>query len=46
MYRGQHYYWNCLHEFLSGVCQFEAGVSLVRHFIPGRLTACPGTDCA
>ena len=35
MYREEHDYWNCLHRFLSVVCQFEARVSLVRHFIPG-----------
>ena len=44
MYRGQHDYRNCLHKFLSGVCQFEVGVSFVRHFMQGKFNACPGTD--
>ena len=46
MYRGQHDYWNCLHKFFSRVFQFEARLLLVRHFIPGTFTACPGTDFA
>ena len=33
-------------NFSPGVVNFKAGVSLVRRFIPGRFTACPGTDFA
>ena len=25
----------------AAVCQFEARVSLMRHFIPGKFTSCP-----
>ena len=50
MYRGQHEYWYCLHNFSPGfvgfVTNFETGLSLMRHRIPGRFTACPGTDFA
>ena len=29
-----------------GVCQFEAGVSLVSRFVPGRFTSCLRSDLA
>ena len=35
-----------IYKFLFGICKFENGVSLVRRFVPGKLTACPGTDFA
>ena len=50
---GQHDYWRgtvstfkYLLKFLSGVRLFASEISFVRHFVPGRFIACPGTDFA
>ena len=53
MYQGQHNYWrrtvfrrrNKFMNFSPGLVILKP-VSFVRHFVPERFTACPGTDFA